>query len=58
MSDCYCGAECWVSLADMQEEFGSCSGFINVTNEEYDDEDYYWIHSCEGHEDDYWRLYK
>jgi hypothetical protein len=42
-----CGCVDPCSFEDMD---GKCWGTIEVVAEEYNDEDHWWIHECEGHE--------
>ena len=42
-----CGADCW-------KEGTECEGDVKVIDEErYGVDDYYWIHSCKKHADEY-----
>lgn len=41
-----CDADC---PHDSDEE--PCWGEVKVIDEIYTDDDYYWVHCCEGHED-------
>lgn len=33
------------------EDAEPCWGQVRVIAEDYDEDDYWWIHACEGHED-------
>jgi hypothetical protein len=45
ISDC-CGADCNFENNSSDEP---CWGEVEVVGEEYNDEDYWWIHACQGH---------
>ena len=47
MEPCYCGATC--NLDFIIDE--PCYGKVDAVDEISDGEDYYWVHSCEGHVD-------
>lgn len=42
-SEC-CNADC--HLGTVTEP---CWGEVEVVDEEYDEQDYYWVHACQGH---------
>jgi hypothetical protein len=45
-SNC-CGTDChWLN----KDSTKSCWGKVNVVDEVYTDDDYWWIHACEGHQ--------
>lgn len=45
-----CGSDCF---ADGNEEDEPCWGPVRVIEEEYSGDDWYWVHACEGHKEDY-----
>lgn len=45
-----CGAPCWAEGSPDQQP---CWGDIDVIDEEYDDENHWWIHGCQGHTNGY-----
>lgn len=47
-----CGADCWAEHW-LEEYGGPCWGDVEVIDEEYTDDDYWWIHACEGHANGY-----
>lgn len=42
-----CGASCFYEHD--QEKYGKCWGKTQAVDEEYDDEEHWWTHACEGH---------
>jgi hypothetical protein len=46
-----CGAECWAEWSQTPEK--PCWGDIAAVAEEGAGDDYYWVHSCQGHEFEY-----
>lgn len=44
--DACCGADCWAHELYPDKP---CWGDVEVVDEEYDGDDYWWIHECEGH---------
>lgn len=49
LKPCDCGSlRC--DYADVQE-IEPCWGEITVVDEVYTEDDYWWVHACEGHED-------
>ena len=45
-----CCQDCNCHLLDVYEQ-ETCWGQVTVIAEDYTEDDYWWIHSCEGHED-------
>ena len=41
-----CGSDCWAHEMNPAEP---CWGNVEVVDEEYSDDDYWWIHECQGH---------
>ena len=51
---CGCGADCYVRALDVEESRGLCWGNVSAIDEVgLADEDYGWVHACEGHSDTY-----
>lgn len=54
-----CAGDCWADGSlDYQPDAiwaGPCWGQVEVIDEDYTDEDHWWIHGCEGHRDRYER---
>lgn len=46
-----CGSECYTGEDNPDEP---CWGSVTVVDEEYNDDDYWWIHACTGHEPAYY----
>jgi hypothetical protein len=44
--DACCGDDCWAHELYVNQP---CWGDVRVVDEEYTDDDYRWIHECEGH---------
>jgi hypothetical protein len=44
IKNCYCGAPC-----DFVRDDEPCWGDIDVVDEIVYDDDYSWVHACEGH---------
>ena len=44
--DACCGDDCFAFGLNPAEP---CWGDVHIVSEEYDGEDYYWVHECEGH---------
>lgn len=43
---CECGSDC--DFLDTRKD-ESCWGFVQPVEEVYDEDNYYWVHACEGH---------
>lgn len=46
---CTCGADCWAEGTNDNEP---CWGEVSAIDEWYSEDDYGWIHGCEGHDGD------
>lgn len=50
-----CGDGCWAdgSSVDQPDSIwaGPCWGQVEVIDEDYTEDDHWWIHGCEGHRD-------
>ena len=49
VADC-CGASCFGKDSDPLQP---CYGEVVVIDEEYNDDDYWWVHACQGHRNGY-----
>jgi hypothetical protein len=47
VTDRCCGADCVYEYD--QAKYGQCWGRVQAVDEEYDDEDHWFVHACEGH---------
>lgn len=48
---CCLGGSCFAEDSPFQK--GTCWGGCQVEAEEYSDDDYWWVHACEGHRGTY-----
>jgi len=45
---CHCGADCCLLGVHEGE---TCWGTVSAVDEQYTDDDHWWIHACKGHAD-------
>lgn len=51
-AECCADGDCYILDSQKNEP---CWGQVTVVAEEYTDDDYWWIHVCEGHANCCWR---